>query len=100
MMSWKELWPGCWGGRSLLSDRNLPFPSLCFCFSWFKQEAWPICSLWHLLASLSIRCIHFTPSRLSTGDTWEGSLVVSFSRKFSLHTHPDVADGYIYQAPK
>ena len=45
MMSWKELWPGTLGDRSvsattLLSDLNWCLPSLLLSFPYQKQEDW------------------------------------------------------------
>lgn len=51
-------------GRALLSDMKFPFTSLLFCFLYLSQEARMTCSLRHLVASVSTRCIHITP-RLS-----------------------------------
>lgn len=99
MMSWKELWPGTLGDRSvsattLLSGLNWCLPSLLLSFPYQKQEDWikMFSSIFQLHYLSEVHTLQLQVEHVAT---WEGSLLVSFSPP----THPEVADGYIQQAP-
>lgn len=83
IMQWKEFWPGHWAG--LAQWHELPFTSLLFCFLNLSQEARMRCSLRHLVASVSTRCIHITP-RVGTLGFLRRLTGCSFFRKLSPHT--------------
>lgn len=50
-------------------------------------------------SSFTIRCTHIIPSMLSIWDTCQAHWLLLFPES-SLPTHPDAADGEIYQDPK